>query len=151
MRCLSFPRVLLPETHNPFRLLIGPTIGGVLYERFGYNGPLLFGIIGSSIDLVFRLFIIERKEALKWGIDPASEKNLPPADTEEKAADPSAPADTLVHAAVQSTDTSATPKQELPFLKVVLKMVKSIRALAAFFLTLQQAYVGSHRILGRTC
>lgn len=120
-------------------LLIGPTIGGVLYERFGYNGPLLFGIIGSSIDLIFRLFIIERKEALKWGIDPASEKNLPPADTEEKAADPLAPADTLVHAAVQNTDN--TPKQELPFLKVVIKLCQSIRALAAFFLTLHQAFV----------
>ncbi|KAJ7151523.1 MFS general substrate transporter [Mycena filopes] len=52
--------------------LAGPPIGGALYTRFGYRGPFICGIILSLFDLIGRLLIIERKDALRWNIDPAA-------------------------------------------------------------------------------
>ncbi|KAJ7693559.1 MFS general substrate transporter [Mycena rosella] len=49
----------------------GPPIGGALYTRFGFRGPFICGIIFSVVDLIGRFLIIERKDALLWGIDPA--------------------------------------------------------------------------------
>ncbi|KAF8203168.1 MFS general substrate transporter [Pholiota molesta] len=53
-------------------LVIGPAVGGALYTHFGYRGPFIFGIAATFIDLLGRLIIIERKEALFWGVDPAA-------------------------------------------------------------------------------
>lgn len=55
-----------------FRALAAPPIGGVLYGRFGFRAPFIFGIIFAAIDLLGRLLLIERKDALKWGHDPWS-------------------------------------------------------------------------------
>ena len=57
------------------RMLAAPPISGVLYERFGFRAPFIFGIIVTAFDLVFRLLVIERVDALKWGHDPALSKN----------------------------------------------------------------------------
>ena len=51
-------------------LLIGPPVGGALFDRFGILGPCLFGIAMVSIDLFGRLLVIERREALGWGYEP---------------------------------------------------------------------------------
>ncbi|KAF8973801.1 major facilitator superfamily domain-containing protein [Flammula alnicola] len=53
------------------RLAIGPPVGGTLYSRFGYRGPFIFGICAAFLDLLGRMIIIERKDALLWGVDPA--------------------------------------------------------------------------------
>ena len=58
-----------------FSQLIGPPVGGALFDRFGIRGPSLFGIIVISIDLVGRLLLIERSEALAWGFDPVTSIN----------------------------------------------------------------------------
>ena len=55
-------------------MLAAPPISGVLYERFGFRAPFIFGIIVTAFDLVFRLLVIERVDALKWGHDPALSK-----------------------------------------------------------------------------
>jgi MFS transporter, DHA1 family, solute carrier family 18 (vesicular amine transporter), member 1/2 len=52
------------------RQVVGPPAGGALYSRFGFRGPIIFGIIVTFLDLVGRLLVIERHEALQWGIDP---------------------------------------------------------------------------------
>jgi MFS family permease len=52
--------------------LAGPPVGGALYSRFGFRGPFICGIALSVFDLVGRLLIVERKDALQWGIDPAA-------------------------------------------------------------------------------
>ena len=52
-------------------MLVAPPIGGALYNHLGFRAPFIFGIIFTAIDFVGRLFVIERKEALKWGHDPA--------------------------------------------------------------------------------
>ncbi|TRM62992.1 major facilitator superfamily domain-containing protein [Schizophyllum amplum] len=53
--------------------IIGPPVGGALYTRFGFRGPFIFGIGVCVADLIGRLVIVERKDALRWGIDPAAE------------------------------------------------------------------------------
>ncbi|TRM57206.1 major facilitator superfamily domain-containing protein [Schizophyllum amplum] len=53
--------------------IIGPPVGGALYARFGFRGPFIFGIGVCVADLLGRLVIIERKDALRWEIDPAAE------------------------------------------------------------------------------
>ncbi|KAI0733937.1 MFS general substrate transporter [Fomitopsis betulina] len=52
--------------------LIGPPVSGSLYDRFGFHGPFIFGIIVTAFDLIGRFSIIERKHAILWGIDPAA-------------------------------------------------------------------------------
>lgn len=54
------------------RFLIGPPVSGSLYDRFGFHGPFIFGIIVTAFDLIGRFSIIERKHAILWGIDPAA-------------------------------------------------------------------------------
>ncbi|KAH7929365.1 MFS general substrate transporter [Leucogyrophana mollusca] len=61
-------------------LLVGSPAGGVLYGRYGFRAPFIFGEICTIADLVARLLIIERGEALKWGVDPAA---LPAQDPKE--------------------------------------------------------------------
>lgn len=51
-------------------------MGGALFDRFGIRGPCLFGIFVVLIDLIGRLLLIERREALAWGFDPAARANL---------------------------------------------------------------------------
>ncbi|KAI9513136.1 MFS general substrate transporter [Russula earlei] len=59
----------------PLGQLIGPPVGGALYDRFGIRGPCLFAITIVSVDLVGRSLVIERREALAWGFDPAASIN----------------------------------------------------------------------------
>lgn len=46
--------------------LIGPPVGGVLYERLGYEAPFVFGLILVAIDMLLRLLIVEKHVALKY-------------------------------------------------------------------------------------
>lgn len=57
---------------NQSRLATGPPVGGALYSRFGYRGPFVFSEVCILLDLVGRLLIIERKEAVIWGFDPTA-------------------------------------------------------------------------------
>ena len=50
--------------------LVGPPVAGALYKRWGFRAPFIFGIIVTGIDLLARLLLIERHEAMRWGIDP---------------------------------------------------------------------------------
>ena len=50
--------------------LVGPPVAGALYKHWGFRAPFIFGIIVTGIDLLVRLLLIERHEAMRWGIDP---------------------------------------------------------------------------------
>jgi len=50
--------------------LVGPPVAGALYQRWGFRAPFIFGIIVTCIDLLGRLLLIERHEAMRWGVDP---------------------------------------------------------------------------------
>lgn len=94
-----------------------------MYERFGFRGPFIFGVIFSVADLIGRFVIIERKDSIKWGVDPLlpttfagddAEKDVFP--TEGKAEEPKA--------------------KPLSFIAVGAKLIKSPRAVSAFVLAL---------------
>lgn len=55
-----------------FSQLVGPPVGGALFSRFGIRGPCVFGIMVILVDLIGRLLLIERREALTLGFDPAA-------------------------------------------------------------------------------
>ena len=39
--------------------LVGPVVGGVLYENFGFHAPFLVCAVLAAIDFVFRWFAID--------------------------------------------------------------------------------------------
>ena len=47
--------------------LIAPVVGGVAYERFGSNAVFGVGFLLIAIDLVMRIFLIEKKTAAEYG------------------------------------------------------------------------------------
>ncbi|KZV61838.1 MFS general substrate transporter [Peniophora sp. CONT] len=108
-------------------LLLGPPVGGALFSRFGFRGPCIFGVIVTMVDLVGRLLIIERKDAIRYGFDPALvlEKNDAETQAESSAVEE-------IHAPIND----AQDRVALSPLAVIAKLGKSPRALAAFFVTL---------------
>ncbi len=132
-------------------ILIGPPVGGALYNKFGFRGPFILGVIVTAVDLVGRWLIIERKDALLYGLDPGA---LPAASAEEGVDAPgltkerSAPAEDIQlvdeggpNAQPNVTDNltsqpsnNGTPK--LSLLGIVGKLIRSPRAIACLFNTL---------------
>lgn len=53
-------------------VVLAPPIGGALYQRLGFNAPFIFSIGIVLVDLAGRLLVVERKNALPWGVDPAA-------------------------------------------------------------------------------
>ncbi|GAA5908941.1 hypothetical protein JCM6882_004950 [Rhodosporidiobolus microsporus] len=45
---------------------IGPPVGGTMYARLGYRAPFIFSIILVGVDLLLRLCIIEKHQALRY-------------------------------------------------------------------------------------
>jgi MFS family permease len=47
-------------------MLAGPLLGGVVFEKGGYNAVFAMAYALIGIDIVMRLFMIEKKDAKKW-------------------------------------------------------------------------------------
>ncbi|KAJ7139595.1 major facilitator superfamily domain-containing protein [Mycena epipterygia] len=107
--------------------LAGPPLGGALYNRFGFRGPFICGIIVAVVDLIGRLLIIERKDALRWNVDPAA-VSTPANETDLEKSDegPTAP-------------TEPVPQQYQPIrlslVGVMARLFKSSRATAIITIT----------------
>ncbi|KAI6045153.1 MFS general substrate transporter [Pisolithus marmoratus] len=67
-------------TGLPVGLFVGSPVGGALYSRFGFHAPFIFGSICAALDLLARLLVIERHEAIRWGVDPWA-AYLPPVES----------------------------------------------------------------------
>lgn len=112
---------------------IGAPVGGVLYDRFGFRGPFIFSFIAMALDLGGRLIIIERKDAIQWNYDPAVLAVAEEQQDNER--DSAGPSNTTSRPEIIITDVR--PGEEgLPLITVVLKLVKSSRALTASFVTI---------------
>ena len=112
-------------------------LGGVLYNRFGFRGPGICAIIVTAVDLIGRLLIIERKDAVKYGVDPAQEPGVEVEATVELAlSSEKAKKDGSSALAVQESDPaeSHTPPI-LSLTGVIKKLAKSPRALTVMFCT----------------
>ncbi|KAI0731600.1 major facilitator superfamily domain-containing protein [Fomitopsis betulina] len=51
----------------PFGGLVGPPVGGALYDRWGYRAPFIFSILFTLFDVACRLLVVEK---------PANERTL---------------------------------------------------------------------------
>lgn len=149
---LFVPRRIFDQFETP-RLLIGPPVGGVLYDRFGFRGPFIFGIAVTVIDLIGRVSIIEHKNALVWGVDttmlPVSiteveveqEKTITKAiapealhnDDSEPTELPSGDRPTFADTVIISPEEKPKP---LSLVAVIIKLSKSSRALVSILITL---------------
>ncbi|PAV22263.1 MFS general substrate transporter [Pyrrhoderma noxium] len=111
-------------------MLAAPPISGVLYERFGFRAPFIFGIIVTAFDLVFRLLVIERVDALKWGHDPAlSKKSNTEVDVEnvsEKKQDKTADKEKKVDTTVNAPPPKAKKLPEIEVWKFMLSNTRSV-------------------------
>ncbi|PIL30877.1 MFS general substrate transporter [Ganoderma sinense ZZ0214-1] len=152
-------------TSAAFRhFLVGPPISGALDNRFGFRGPFIFGVIVTGVEFICRLLIIERKEAARWdastsalvesnhasrehvnayGATNQAVKNEGPGPATEIATQPQTQntgtdTDTVQVAAIQPTEATETQPQaqaHLTVMGLLLKMVKSPRAMAPVFLS----------------
>jgi len=116
--------------------LAGPPIGGALYARFGFRGPFICGIVVSFVDLVGRLLIIERKEALRWNLDPAAV--IAPVDqVEHGPADEKSPGDTVADGNLILPVLPSHPdRNNVSFVAVIVRLFKSSRATVVILVTL---------------
>lgn len=53
-------------------LLIAPLLGGVVFQRAGYNAVFAICYAFIVLDFLFRIFFIEKKDAMKWLDQPGS-------------------------------------------------------------------------------
>lgn len=147
--------------------LVGPPVSGALFDRFGIRGPCIFGIMVISVDLVGRLLLIERREALAWGFDPAASTSDHASDSASHASpygtfpiEAGLPAESVrqsLHSPVPgefgSTDAlldreasahgALKPIQDdpIPFLEVIRRLFMSSRAMAAVANSFVYGYV----------
>jgi len=144
-------------------MVIGPPVGGSLYERFGFRGPYIFVVIVAFGDLIGRLLVIERKDALKYGFDPMEEVQLPVKEPKRKSGDTNdltssstqTPAETGSSIDPSEKTAGATPKIEphmpvdnvssanqvqLSFATVMVKLLLTPRAMAAAFMAFLYGY-----------
>ncbi|KAJ7124834.1 MFS general substrate transporter [Mycena crocata] len=122
--------------------LAGPPIGGALYNRFGFRGPFICGIIVSVVDLIGRLLIIERKDALRWNVDPAFVVH-PVTSAEAPVAGVTTDEEKSTEGPVSTVD-AAPPTQPLPpppsitklsLAGVIVRLFKSSRAVVIITIT----------------
>ncbi|KAI0078476.1 MFS general substrate transporter [Panus rudis PR-1116 ss-1] len=124
----------LGQVYNIFRFLVGPPVGGALYHTFGFRGPFIFGIIITMVDLIGRLLVIERKDALRFGVDPGrpvKESSIDKETKERGDTDNPSPAGPPQQAGDNNLETVevAPPPPRLSHNKVVLTLLRSPRAL----------------------
>lgn len=146
-------------------LLVGPPVAGILDEKFGFRAPFYFGMAFSTLDLLVRLLVIERKDAIKWGIDPAADpdevkepslasgsqallisersqavgSSYPQVPKESKKSDVS----------VGIASVEDTPRHSITPLGVLLELVTSARAMVCVFSTFVYGfmYAGQETVL----
>ncbi|KAG5654297.1 hypothetical protein H0H81_005146 [Sphagnurus paluster] len=155
---------LLCDT-TPEDLVARPPVGGALYSALG---PFVFAMAAAVLDLIARLFIIERKDALKWGIDPKIPRRVKQKTEEEGVAgrapvQPSPfsrpiPNDSESNmevsmngilapfeGSISGTETflieDETSKKGLSLPVVIMRLFQSSRASVAIFITFIYGYV----------
>lgn len=120
--------------------MLGPLLGGVLYERTGYNGvwALCYAFIG--LDFVLRIVLVEKKDL------PSSDEDGPAKDVQAESFEPQpetkeSSAGNTTLSTEESSPSQPTPKtktwtQKLP---AVFTLLASRRLLAALFASVVQA------------
>lgn len=132
---------------------IGPPAGGGLYAKLGYRAPFIFGGVCIVLDLIGRILVIERKDALLWGIDPAvdtpdtspnivtetseeiSNQNLRTI-SDEISRNSEPKVDRTDNQSVRPEAVVNDSPRRLSLVSVISRLFRSYRALAALFIVL---------------
>ncbi|GAA5904707.1 MFS transporter [Sporobolomyces salmoneus] len=128
---------------------IGPPSGGAIYDRYGWRGPFIFSIILIGIDLLMRLFIIEKHEALEWVKSGVEIKNFEApgwnegkSETEKKELEETDTESQTLGGAEGGAMQIEAVKSRIPAHWIGLwEMMKNPRALTSFVITLIYAIV----------
>lgn len=116
-------------------IILGPPLGGLLYDRFGYRAPFVFGIAVAFLDFVGRLLIIEPKsgsvECVEVSVaqianDQTSAASIPMTSRSGQPAD---------------IDSDSQEKVQLSLWQVLVQLAKAPRALSALFVTMTSGLV----------
>jgi MFS transporter, DHA1 family, solute carrier family 18 (vesicular amine transporter), member 1/2 len=128
-------------------------VGGALYSRFGFRGPFVFGLAVIFLDFIGRIIIIERKDAVLWGVDPAAlpgsdapvsendndsnDRTTAGTDKAEKTETDGLPmtSSPVDPAVLTETPTDQAKTKPVALLTVIRKLSKSSRALVAIIST----------------
>ncbi|KAJ4485521.1 MFS general substrate transporter [Lentinula aciculospora] len=133
-------------------LLVGPPVGGALYSRFGFRGPIIFGIISAVLDLVGRLLVVEPKEARRWEQQSLHIPDLPELPMHGSLQSPNSPISAISpiftkkdsmmkagdgnkHQEKASGSTESPGSRPRSLFSVLALFVKSPRAITVTFLT----------------
>jgi MFS family permease len=120
-------------------LILGPVLGGLLYDRRGYYAAfaLAFALIG--FDLVLRIILVEKKIAVRYNAAPS---------TVAGETGQSVKLTQLSRLERTQESTEQTPSTPLPVLTVrksrippVIRILKYPRLLVALFLSFVQALI----------
>lgn len=123
-------------------VLVGPLLGGVVYDKAGYYAvfTMAFGLIG--VDIVLRILLVEKKIARQWDVEPSEtafqepskDEKLPVPATDEPAI--SAPQQPVAPEGLPTV----VPGERSPGTKhPILLLLTSRRLLAALYTTLSYA------------
>ena len=143
MECLSGKSIPLdPKSVSySFSLAVGPPVGGLLYNHYGYRAPFIFGIIASVLDLLGRLLIIERRTANLYGVDPAAGLNIAPENAVKEIHKQASPNEQLCPDSVKKEGTSdQDPQKHLSLFAVIGRLSNSSRALVSLFIIFIYGY-----------
>ena len=117
-------------------VLVGPLLGGVVYDKAGYYAvfTMAFGLIG--VDIVLRILLVEKKIARQWDVDRSETASpVPPGD--EKLPVPAMEEPTVLETHGQPT---VIPGEKSSGIKhPMLLLLTSRRLLAACYTTLSYA------------
>lgn len=147
-----------PVTIARSRFLVGPPVAGALDEQFGFRGPFIFGVIITAVEFICRLLIIERPEAARWdgslqalvenkrtsrgraygATTDVEKREQPPA---EPPAQPTNQETAPTFDAPRTNEPVASAAPHLSILGLLLRLLKSPRAMAPVCLSLIYGYV----------
>lgn len=123
-------------------VLVGPLLGGVVYDKAGYYAvfTMAFGLIG--VDIVLRVLLVEKKIAKQWDMEP-SETEFPEPSEDEKlpvpATEEPAISTTQQPVAPEGLLTVAPGERSSGTKHPILLLLTSRRLLAACYTTLSYA------------
>ncbi|KAF9015431.1 MFS general substrate transporter [Cyathus striatus] len=100
-------------------MVIGPPIGGAIYNYFGYRGPFIFGLCITAVDLTGRLLVIEKKDSSQQNHSTENKEN-------ETIVCEATPNNLESALAIGSSDPS-----HVSFISVIVLLAKSPRAMVA--------------------
>jgi len=117
-----------------------------LFDTLGFRAPFIFGVIAAVLDLIGRLLILERREALEWGHDPALLSTMPTLEVEQPEKSPdetlsNGPQNVVERPSVESAAGDISPSSDLSLWEVFLIILKSRRAMVACLLAALYGYV----------